>query len=129
MAELMAGGLLAVLLIVALRWRLRVVTVSGESMAPAYHDGDQLLVVRSRRRVRIGAVIVFVPPAGFTEMPWLVKRVVGLKGDRRSERFIVRGDAAVSLDSRQFGPVDRGAVIGVVVRRMPGQRVPIVPGH
>src|SRR5580704_18882708 len=94
MAELMAGGLLAVLLIVALRWRLRVVTVSGESMAPAYHDGDQLLVVRSRRRVRIGAVIVFVPPAGFTEMPWLVKRVVGLKGDRRSERFVVRGDAA-----------------------------------
>jgi signal peptidase I len=118
MAELVAGGI-AVLLVVALRWRLRVVTVSGESMAPAYHDGDQLLVVRSRRRVRIGSVIVFVPPAGFTDVPWLVKRVVDLNGGRRSGRFIVRGDAAVSLDSRQFGPVDRNAVIGVVVRRMP----------
>jgi signal peptidase I len=105
------------LLALALRWRLRVVTVRGESMAPAYHDGDQLLVVRSRRRIRIGAVIVFVPPAGFSDVPWLVKRVAGLAAGPPG-RLIVRGDAAVSLDSRQFGPVDRGAVIGVVVRRI-----------
>jgi signal peptidase I len=123
MAELVAGGI-AVLLIMALRWRLRVVTVSGESMAPAYHDGDQLLVIRSRRRVRIGAVIVFVPPAGFTDVPWLVKRVVGLNDDRQSGRFIVRGDAPASLDSRQFGAVGRDAVIGVVLRRMPGASRP-----
>jgi signal peptidase I len=117
MAELAAAGAVC-LLALALRWRLRVVTVRGESMAPAYHDGDQLLVVRSRRRVRIGAVIVFVPPAGFSDVPWLVKRVAGLAAGPPSGRLIVRGDAAVSLDSRQFGPVDRHAVIGVVVRRI-----------
>lgn len=94
------------------------ITVRGESMAPAYHDGDQLLLVRSRRLVRIGAVIVFVPPPGFSDVPWLVKRVAGLVVAPPPGRLIVRGDAVVSLDSRQFGPVDRDAVIGVVVRRI-----------
>jgi signal peptidase I len=112
--------LLLVMLALGLRRRLCVVTVSGQSMAPAYRDGDQLLVVRSQRRVQVGTVIVFVPPAGFTEVPLLVKRVVGPAGDLRSASLIVRGDAPASLDSRQFGPVDRCAVIGVVVRRMPG---------
>jgi type IV secretory pathway protease TraF len=63
-------------------------------------------------------VIVFVPPAGFTDVPWLVKRVAGPAGDLGPRHFIVHGDAEVSLDSRQFGPVDRDAVIGVVVRQM-----------
>ncbi len=118
MAELVAAGVI-VLLVVALRRWLCVVTVSGESMAPAYRDGDRLLVVRSRRRARIGSVIVFVPPAGYTDVPWLLKRVVGPSDSPRPGRFIVRGDAAVSLDSRQFGPVSQDAVIGVVVRPIP----------
>jgi signal peptidase I len=117
MAELAAVGAVC-LLALALRWRLRVVTVRGESMAPAYHDGDQLLVVRSRRRVQVGSAIVFVPPAGFADVPWLVKRVVEIAGEPQRGRLIVRGDAVISLDSRQFGPVDRDAVIGVVVRRI-----------
>jgi signal peptidase I len=120
MVELVAAGVI-VLVVLALRRWLCVVSVSGESMAPAYRNGDRLLVVRSRRRARIGSVVVFAPPAGFTDLPWLVKRVVGPNEDLRPRQLIVRGDAAVSLDSRQFGPVDRAAVIGVVVRRMPGE--------
>jgi signal peptidase I len=120
MAELAAAAGLIVAMVVAMRRYLCVVTVSGESMAPAYRNGDRLLVVRSRRRARVGSVIVFVPPAGYTDVPWLVKRVVGLGDAGLPGRLVVRGDAVVSLDSRHFGPVERDAVIGVVVRRMPG---------
>jgi signal peptidase I len=120
MAELAAAAAVIVAMVVALRRFLCVVTVSGESMAPAYRDGDRLLVVRSRRRARVGSVVVFVPPAGYTDVPWLVKRVVDLGDAGQSGRLVVRGDARFSLDSRQFGPVERDAVIGVVVRRMPG---------
>ena len=119
MVELVTAGVIVPLVVALRRW-LCVVTVSGDSMAPTYRDGDRLLVVRSRRRVRIGSVIVFVPPAGVTDVRWLVKRVVGPNDDPRPGQFIVRGDATVSLDSRQFGPVNRDAVIGIVVRRMLG---------
>lgn len=117
------------------RRRLWVITVRGHSMAPTYLDGDRLLVWRPRgNRVRTGAVVVFAPPGtGHPfDVPWLVKRVIAVTGDRvpddvrsvagvarvPSGRLVVRGDGARSRDSRHFGLVDRGTVLGVVLRRL-----------
>ncbi|MFF3543045.1 S26 family signal peptidase [Streptomyces platensis] len=77
--------------------RLVVVTVRGVSMAPAYLDGDRVLVRRTTRTTR-GQVLVVERPAVRTRWPggplpatagartvgrrqWLIKRVAALPGD------------------------------------------------
>ncbi|WP_328549101.1 S26 family signal peptidase [Streptomyces platensis] len=76
---------------------LVVVTVRGVSMAPAYLDGDRVLVRRTTRPTR-GQVLVVERPAVRTRWPsgplpatagartvgrrqWLIKRVAALPGD------------------------------------------------
>jgi signal peptidase I len=130
-ATLIVGCAVAVV-----RRRYLVVTVRGSSMCPTYDDADRVLVRRTRS-VRPGGpgrgeVIVLRPPvadlAGIS--PLLVKRVAAVPGDevpldfRRAvplpvvppSRLLVRGDNDRSADSRSFGLVDFGLVIGTVVR-------------
>ncbi|MGY5135839.1 signal peptidase I [Streptomyces nigrescens] len=82
---------------VLLGHRLVVVTVRGVSMAPAYRDGDRVLVRRTARPTR-GQVLVVERPAVHTQWPsgplpagagaravgrrqWLIKRLAALPGD------------------------------------------------
>jgi signal peptidase I len=58
---LLVIGMLGTALVGAAGWvrvRFVVVTVEGPSMEPAYHDGDRLLVRRTRSRIHRGAVVV-----------------------------------------------------------------------
>lgn len=130
-----------------------IVTVRGESMAPALHEGDRVLVVR-RWPLRRGAIVaVRVPPAP-GEAPWLwIKRAIALGGqqarvprarlapnadptlsggrldgddvvwDVPPGHVFVRGDAVASADSATWGPIPRAAIAGVMVRRL-GSRTP-----
>lgn len=128
---LIAGAAMA-----AVRRRYLLITVRGSSMHPAYHDADRVLVRRARgagpNGPGRGEVIVLRPPvaelAGIS--PLVVKRVAAVPGDevppdfRRAvpvpvvppNRLLVRGDNDRSADSRSFGLVDFGLVIGTVVR-------------
>lgn len=128
----------AALAVRSARTRLALVRVTGASMVPTFADGDRLLVRRAARP-RCGDVVVFrnpiAPPAGEPDPPWLVKRVVAVPGDRIPDevrsavrvageavvppgRFVVRGDAERSQDSRHFGYVHSGAVLGIVLRAL-----------
>jgi nickel-type superoxide dismutase maturation protease len=91
--------------------RPRRVRVEGPSMLPTLFDGDRLLVARTRR-VRPGDVVALRLPGDSRRV--LVKRV-----ERRvPDGVLVLGDnPAASTDSRDFGPVPVGAVLGRVVRR------------
>jgi signal peptidase I len=132
------AGALALLV---LRRRLVVVTVAGQSMRPTYLSGDRVLVRRvSGDAVQRGQVVVFAEPDGHAVGPrgWMIKRVVAAPGDpfpRRLEprladrpegqvpadRLVVLGDNPNgSYDSRTFGYVPGGQVLGVVVRRLAG---------
>ncbi|MEV4755977.1 S26 family signal peptidase [Micromonospora sp. NPDC049559] len=132
------------------RRRLVAVTVEGNSMSPALHDGDRVLVARRRLpRVRTGDIVVVERPrpgSGWRDLPppgqrlpdrqWYVKRAVALPGDPVPARvrvaaeadvvppdaLVVIGDNPNSNDSKQWGffPADR--LLGVVVARLPGQR-------
>jgi nickel-type superoxide dismutase maturation protease len=87
---------------------VRAVLVEGPSMLPTLRPGDCLLV-RRRRRVRTGAVVV----ARFPSRPDLlvVKRAVRPVG----ALWWVEGDnPAVADDSRRYGPAE---VVGVVALR------------
>jgi signal peptidase I len=130
-------------LAVAVRWvvgRLVAVTVVGDSMAPAFADGDRVLVARtSPRRLRVGDVVVaWLPgmPGAISDRdrPWLVKRVAALAGDpvpatvsdavggdalvRPGQTVLLSDNADGSLDSRGLGYVSADLVVGRVVRRL-----------
>ncbi len=90
---------------------LRVVKVSGSSLAPAYQEGDFVLVSKIPflvRPPRTGDVVVFRrDPYGL-----MIKRVERVLPDGG---LWVVGARPVSLDSYEFGPVSKQDVIGVVI--------------
>ncbi|WP_197285777.1 S26 family signal peptidase [Nocardiopsis sp. NRRL B-16309] len=133
-----------------------VVDVIGESMAPAFRDGDRVLVRRGRAEaLRVGDVIVFGgplhdddrPPPGSVRPAMVVKRVAALPGDPMpdavaaqdggttvpSASMVLLGDNAdQSVDSRVWGPVRVDGVRGLVVRRIaprPGREEHGVPAR
>jgi signal peptidase I len=122
--------LLVLLATAWLRRHLMLITVTGNSMAPALADGDRLLVAR-RASYAAGDVIMFrTPDAVSHSIGWLVKRAVAMPGDPVPDdlldrvgadvvpagRLLVRSDAADGIDSRQFGLISVSDVIGVVRR-------------
>ena len=93
------------------RWRpVARVEVTGESMIPALHPGDRVLVVRGRPRV--GDVVAVADPRVAARL--LLKRVAALG----PEGVTVLGDnRAASTDSRALGPVAPAALRGRAVYR------------
>ncbi|MHB1987596.1 MAG: S26 family signal peptidase [Acidimicrobiales bacterium] len=98
------------------------VAVEGASMLPELVPGDRLLAIALPVLER-GDLVAIKDP----EEPGriLVKRVTRL----HAKTIEVRGDnAAVSRDSRQFGPVSRREVLGrVVYRYHPGGSTGFLP--
>jgi len=95
------------------------VRIAGDSMAPTLLPGDWALTV-PLRRPKIGDVVVVEHPdrPGYE----MVKRLTAGPGDRVGERTLgpdewwIEGDsAAVSTDSRGFGPVHVDGSLGKVV--------------
>ena len=85
--------------------------VSGDSMRPGLRPGDWLLVdpnAFASRAPRPGELVAALDPTEPSR--WLVKRVAAVAADGRVELLGDSPDA--STDSRSFGPVDPGAVIG-----------------
>lgn len=115
-----------------LRRRLLVATVVGTSMLPAFRPGERVLVRRRVPGLRVGDVVVVVSPdsAADPDPRLLVKRVAALAGDPPADGAVVPRDAVVVLgdnggyDSREFGPLPRTHVVGVVLRRLGGRDGP-----
>jgi nickel-type superoxide dismutase maturation protease len=89
---------------------VRRIVVAGPSMLPTLAEGERVLA-RRVRRVRVGDLVVCrAPEDGLL----LVKRVVSCANGAVE----VRGDnEGASVDSRHFGALDGGAVLGVVFYR------------
>jgi nickel-type superoxide dismutase maturation protease len=101
------------------RWRPFRVAVEGDSMEPSFRAGDRLFATRPGR-VRPGDVVVAEHPSrpGFE----LIKRVRYGPGDLSpdgttlgDDGYWIEGDRPErSTDSRQFGPIRRAGIRGVV---------------
>lgn len=141
-------GAVAALAALSVRRRFAVVTVSGESMLPAFVSGDRVLVRRVRlAELRRGQVVVVRWPNGddsrkegvpvhAVSAAWLIKRVAALPGDPAPSghlpvslstgplwvpdgKLVVLGDnTEASHDSRQLGYFSGDELLGIVVRRM-----------
>ncbi|MEV4412265.1 S26 family signal peptidase [Catellatospora sp. NPDC049609] len=125
LAVTLAGGL-------AVRRRLLIVTVVGDSMTPSFTDGDVLLAV-CRRRAAVGDVVVFRNPLrAHGGLDSLVKRLVAVAGDPVPPdirpaagcdivpvgKAVVRGDNADSIDSRKLGLIAVSDIHAVVRMRL-----------
>ncbi|MFG1923025.1 S26 family signal peptidase [Cryptosporangium sp. NPDC048952] len=133
-----AFGVVVLVGLWALRRGFTVVTVSGDSMLPAFRPGDRVLVRRvPLHRIERGQVVVLAQPAELRNLPdnppWLIKRAVALPGDAvpdeieelRGDRvpsgsIVVLGDnVGRSYDSRRAGYFPAGSLLGVVQRVLP----------
>jgi nickel-type superoxide dismutase maturation protease len=91
---------------------LRLLKIRGHSLTPEYKDGDFVLISKIPvffNRLRIGDVIVFRHPGYGT----MIKKIDSISPDGKA--FCMVGSHPLSVDSRQFGPIDRAAVIGKVI--------------
>lgn len=89
------------------------VQVEGDSMAPTLTSGDAVLI-RKHRAVRPGEIILALHP--FKQGSKLIKRVRDLAVD--GDVFLVGDNEVESTDSRSFGRVAAGDILGIVTCRL-----------
>ena len=90
----------------------QIIKVSGRSLLPDYQEGDFVLVGKAPRclcSVRQGDVVVFRHPSHGK----MIKKVARVSPD--GEVFHVVGTHENSVDSRHFGGVRKGELIGKVI--------------
>jgi len=87
---------------------LKFVKVTGESLYPEYKGGDYVIVITVPFfPFKPGDTIVFRHPIHGI----MIKNIKQVESDK----ILVEGLHPNSIDSRQFGPIDRGIVIGKVI--------------
>ena len=108
----------AVAIAFVMRMRPFRVEVAGVSMEPTLLPGDYLVATKAGV-IRPGALVVVGRP-GARNLE-VVKRVVGVRGDRFGARLLELGEYWVvgdrpdrSTDSRTFGPVTKAEIKAVV---------------
>ena len=91
---------------------LRFLRVSGNSLLPVYQDGDFVLVSKIPylfSTSKQGDIIAFRHEAHGT----MIKQVQAVSSDK--DEIHVTGTHENSIDSRQFGPITKGDVLGKVI--------------
>lgn len=91
--------------------------VTGNSMSPAFRAGD--IVIAWKRSPRVGQVVV-----AQQNNQQVIKRIAKLSGGKA---YLVGDNSYESEDSRHFGPVPIGAILGVVMIRLPHAVAPPKP--
>jgi nickel-type superoxide dismutase maturation protease len=96
----------------------RLLKVAGDSLTPAYRDGDYILVSSLpgyQRGLKTGDCIVF----RHTDYGILVKIIERFAN---GNELFVTGTNPASTDSRTFGAIQRRDLIGKVIWHIPAPR-------
>lgn len=91
---------------------LRIVKVTGDSLTPYVREGDFVLISKIPfllNSLKVGDIIVFE----HSTYGRLIKRIERFSAD--GALIFVIGSHEWSVDSRQFGPVDRSTILGKVI--------------
>lgn len=107
--------LLVILAVGALIADIKIFSVTGPSMYPAYQEGDRVLVDRYLWRVTglyAGDVVVFDHPRGRESLD--IKRVSTTSAERGTY-FLLGDNTNNSADSREFGSIPPSYILGRVI--------------
>ncbi|MBP1694330.1 MAG: uncharacterized protein H6Q37_2213 [Chloroflexi bacterium] len=91
---------------------LRIFKVSENSLDPVIREGDFVLTSKIPflfAHLKFGDIVVFDHPV----YGRLIKKIEKISAD--GEEIFVVGIHELSVDSRQFGPVDRRIILGKVI--------------
>ena len=91
---------------------IQILKVTGESLSPFFLEGDFVVVSKIPfvlQKIKAGDIVVFRHPVYGT----MIKKVEQITPD--GEEIFVLGTHPESTDSRQFGPLHRGQLIGKVI--------------
>lgn len=105
------------------------VQVIGSSMFPTYKDGEFLWASRvfSRKKLRVGDVMIFYAPYDMGECKILIKRIYDIKynakGNKPIEIFFVGDNLDGSYDSRNYGYVPTKFLIGKIIQQRPKEEL------
>jgi signal peptidase I len=97
---------------------LSLLRVSGDSLAPAYQDGDFVVVSKIPfflGMIRCGDIIVFKN----SEYGTMIKKVDRITPG--GDEIYVVGTHENSVDSRRFGAISKQAVVGKVIWHIKGR--------
>jgi len=119
--EFIKFSLLAIIIVIPIRlWIAQPFIVSGNSMVPAFHNGDYLIIDELSYEIRKperGEVIVFRYPKNPSE--FFIKRITGLPGETingvilaNNEYYVLGDNTSASSDSRYWGPVKSNLIVG-----------------
>jgi signal peptidase I len=140
-----------------LRRQFLVIRVTGVSMLPNFRPGERVIVRRGRAdQLAVGAVVVMRAPDGIPPprapwaktgrggSHWVIKRVAALPGDRVPDlvraaapgasivpqgKLALLSDNPAGTDSRHWGLVPAGDLLGFVIARLPPDaRHPMLAG-
>lgn len=86
-------------------------------MSPTLKDGDKIISLKTTD-VKKEDIIVFTNPAKFLQ----ISRVVGVPGETienttlsDNEYYVICDNRNQSLDSREFGPINKDDIVGKMV--------------
>lgn len=93
---------------------IQIIRVTGSSLSPDFQEGDFVVIVKipfllHLKRIKPGDVMVFNHP-DYGVMMKRVQRISAADGE-----IFVLGTHPSSVDSRQFGPIRQGNLIGKVI--------------
>ena len=91
---------------------IRIVKVTGESLSPVYQEGDYVVITTIPfllNKINVGDAVVFKHEL----YGMMIKKVTSV--DEAQRTITVIGLHKDSIDSRNFGPVRRDALVGKVI--------------
>ena len=95
---------------------LKLIKITGSSLAPEYNQGDYLITTTISfilRSLKPGDIVVFKHPVYGT----MVKQIQQM--DPQAGELFVVGTHPESTDSRHFGPIPQSWLIGKVLWHIP----------
>lgn len=92
--------------------------VVGESMEPILRDGQYVLVSSIPfvwSQPKVGDIVVARPPTRRAGNPWEKREIIKRIGEVNHNKYYLKSDNPMGLDSRSFGPVKRSLILAKVV--------------
>lgn len=90
----------------------KIISVTGDSLTPEFQQGDFVVIATSPlfyRNIKRGDVLVFSNEQHGT----MIKKFSHYEGNQ--EKLFVTGTHPLSIDSADFGPIDREDLMGKVI--------------